>query len=153
MSHYRNWLRAPGILVFLLAVLLVTAAVVKAQAPAPTVTTRVVIELTMDPQTYKVTANPDPAALHYSQKQYADWVVAKGATAFDFTIGIEDQTKPDKRKPAKKLPVPKCSGTGAAKHCQSIVPTADHKGDQKYSITVKGPSGPVKTDPEVTIDP
>ena len=153
MSHRRNWLIAPVIPVFLLAVLLTVAAVAKAQSPAPASDPRVVIELTLDPQTYKVTASPDPAALHYSKKEYADWVVAKGSAPFDFTIGIEDQKDPKKRKPSKKLPAPTCTGSGAEKHCKSIVPTSAHKGDQKYSITVKAPSGPVKTDPEVTIDP
>lgn len=153
MSHRRNWLLAPGISSFLLVVFLTSSAATKTAAAAPAGGTAVVVELTLDPQTNRVTARPDPVALHYGKKEYADWQVAKGSAPFDFTIGIEDQTNPDKRKPAQKLPTPACSGTGAAKHCKSIVPTSAHKGDHKYSITVKTPNGPVKTDPEVTIDP
>ena len=105
--------------------------------------------LTIDSTTYKVTASPDPAALHYKNKEYVEWQIDPAGAALDFKIAFEDQTDPKKRKPAKKLPTPTCSGTGAAKHCKSIVPTSANEGDQKYSITVKG----VKTDPEVTIDP
>jgi hypothetical protein len=153
MSHRRKRLIAPGLSLFLLVVFLTASAVTKTAAAAPAGGNRVVVDLTLDPQTNKVTASPDPVALHYGKKDYADWQVAKGSAPFDFTIGMEDQTNPEKRKPAKKLPVPACSGKGAAKHCASIVPTADHKGDHKYSVTVKTPNGPVKTDPEVTIDP
>ena len=153
MSHLRKRLLAPGIWFFLLVVVVIVSAATKTAAAAPAGGNRVVVELTLDPQTNKVTANPDPAALHYEKKDYADWTIAKDSAPFDFTIGIEDQTNPEKRKPAKKLPVPTCSGKGAAKHCASIIPTSDHKGDQKYSVTVKTPNGPVKTDPEVTIDP
>jgi hypothetical protein len=152
MSHLRKRLLAPGISFFLLVVILIVSAETKTAAAAPA-GNRVVVLLTLDPQTNKVTANPDPVALHYGKKDYADWQIDKGSAAFDFTIGMEDQTDPNKRKPAKKLPVPICSGKGAAKHCASIVPTADHTGDHKYSVTVKTPGGPVKTDPEVTIDP
>jgi len=138
---------------------LLLVVVLSLASPAPTRAqdaakgNRVVVELTLDPQTNKVTASPDPVALHYGNKDYADWQIAKGSAPFDFTIGMEDQKDPKKRKPAKKLPTPTCSGTGSSKHCASIVPTADHKGDQKYSVTVKTSSGAVKTDPEVTIDP
>lgn len=153
MSHRRKLLIAPGISLFLLVVFLTASAATKTAAAADAEDNRVVVELTLDPQTNKVTASPDPVALHYGKKDYADWQVAKGTAPFDFTIGMEDQTNPKKRKPAKKLPVPICSGTGSAKHCASIVPTADHTGDHKYSVTVTTKNGPVKTDPEVTIDP
>jgi hypothetical protein len=153
MSHRRSWFLAPGISFFLLVVFLTASAATKTVAAAPAEGTAVVVELTLDPQTSKVTASPDPVALHYEKKEYADWQIAKGSAPFDFTIGMEDQKDPAKRKPAKKLPAPACSGTGAGKHCKSIVPTSAHKGDHKYSITVKTPNGPVKTDPEVTIDP
>jgi hypothetical protein len=153
MSHRRKRLLIPGISLFLVVGFLIVSAATKTAAAAPAGGNPVVVELTLDPQTSKVTASPDPVALHYGNKEYADWQVAQGSAPFDFTIGIEDQTNPDKRKPAKKLPVPTCTGKGAAKHCASIIPTSAHKGDQKYSVTVKTPSGPVKTDPEVTIDP
>jgi hypothetical protein len=153
MSHHKKRLLALGISFFLLVVLLIASAETKTAAAAPAGGNRVVVELTLDPQTNKVTASPDPVALHYGNKEYAHWKVAEGKADFDFTIGIEDQTDPNKRKPAKKLPVPTCSGTGTAKNCASIVPTADHKGDHKYSVTVNTPNGPVKTDPQVTIDP
>lgn len=155
MSQRRNWLLVPGISLFLLVVFL-TASIATKTASAEAAAaggTAVVVELTLDPTTNKVTAKPDPAALHYDKKEYADWQIAKGSAPFDYTIGIEDQKDPKKRKPAKKLPTPACKGTGADKHCKSIVPTSANKGDQKYSITVKTPNGPVKTDPEVTIDP
>ena len=153
MSHLGKRLLALGVSFSLLVVLLIASAETKTAAAAPAGDNRVVVELTLDPQTNKVTASPDPVALHYGNKEYADWQVAKGSASFDFTIGMEDQTDPNKRKPAKKLPVPVCSETGSAKHCASVVPTADHKGDHKYSVTVKTPNGPVKTDPQVTIDP
>jgi hypothetical protein len=153
MSSLRKRLLIPVVSFFFLLVFLTVPAATKTAAAAPDEGNRVVVELTLDPQTNKVTANPDPVALHYGKKDYADWQVAKGSAPFDFTIGMEDQTDPKKRKPAEKLPVPTCSGTGAAKHCASIVPTSAHKGDQKYSVTVKTANGPVKTDPEVTIDP
>jgi hypothetical protein len=153
MSHRRKLLIAPGISLFLLVVFLTASAATKTAAAADAGDNRVVVELTLDPQTNKVTASPDPVALHYGKKEYAHWQVAKGTTDFNFTIGMEDQTNPKKRKPAKKLPVPICSGTGSAKHCASIVPTADHTGDHKYSVTVTTKNGSVKTDPEVTIDP
>jgi hypothetical protein len=151
MSHHRNRLFAPGVSLLLAALACLAVAVAVAAAPAGN--NKVVVMLTLDPQTNKVTADPDPVALHYGNKDYADWQIAQGSAPFEFTIGIEDQTDPKKRKPAKKLPTPTCSGTGSAKHCVSIVPTSANVGDQKYSITVKTPSGPVKTDPEVTIDP
>jgi hypothetical protein len=153
MSHLRKRFLAPGVSFFLLVVFLTVSAATKTAAAAPDEGNRVVVELTLDPQTNKVTASPDPVALHYGKKDYADWQAAKGSAPFDFTIGMEDQTNPKKRKPAEKLPVPICSGTGPAKHCASIVPTADHTGDHKYSVTVTTKNGPVKTDPEVTIDP
>lgn|SRR5262249_33023303 len=153
MSHRRNRLLAPGISLFLLVVFLTASAATKTAAEEAAKDTPVVIELTLDPQTNKVTAKPDPAALHYDKKEYADWQIAKGTAPFDYTIGIEDQKDPKKRKPSKKLPTPTCKGTGADKHCKSIVPTSAYKGDQKYSITVKTANGTVKTDPEVTIDP
>ena len=153
MSHLRKRLLAPGVSFLLLVVFLIVSAESKTAAAAPDESNRVVVLLTLDPQTNKVTASPDPVALHYGKKDYADWQVAKGSAPFEFTIAMEDQTNPNKRKPAKKLPDPLCSGTGSAKHCASIVPTADHKGDQKYSVTVKTKDGSVKTDPEVTIDP
>ena len=155
MLHRRKHLIAPGISLFLLVVFLIASAVTKTAtaAAADAGDNRVVVELTLDPQTNMVTASPDPVALHYGKKEFAHWQVAKGSKDFDFTIGMEDQTNPKKRKAAKKLPVPACSGTGPAKHCASIVPTPDHMGDHKYSVTVKTPNGPVKTDPEVTIDP
>ena len=122
-----------------------------AQAPRrpPLRATRSLSAARIDAKTYKVTANPDPVPLHYKNKDYAEWEIDPAGADLDFTIGIEDQKDPKKRKPAKKLPTPNCSGTGAAKHCKSIIPTSAHEGNQKYSITVKG----VKTDPEVTIDP
>ncbi len=122
-----------------------------AQTPAatPTPDNKVPVMLTIDPKTYKVTASPDPVPLHYKNKEYAEWQIDPAGADLNFTIAIEDQKDPKKRKPAKKLPTPNCSGTGAAKHCKSIIPTSAHEGDQKYSITVNG----VKTDPEVTIDP
>jgi hypothetical protein len=153
MSHRRKRLLAPGVSFLVLVVFLTLSAVTRTAAGNPSGGQRVVVELTLDSQTNKVTANPDPVALHYGNKEYADWVIAKGSAPFEFTIGMEDQTDPNKRKPAQKLPLPTCSGAGAAKHCASIVPTSAHKGDHKYSVTVKTPSGPVKTDPEVTIDP
>ncbi len=153
MSHRRKLLIAPGISLFLLVVLLTASAATKTAAAAPAGDNRVVVELALDPQTNKVTASPAPVALLFGNREYALWQVAKGSADFDFTIGMEDQTNPKKRKPAKKLPVPACSGTGPEKHCASIVPTADHTGDHKYSVTVKTKNGPVKTDPEVTIDP
>jgi len=153
MSHLRKRLLAPGVSFFLLVVFLIVSAESKTAAAAPDEGNRVVVELTLDPQTNKVTASPDPVALHYGKKDYADWQVAKGSAPFEFTIAMEDQTNPKKRKPVKKLPDPICSGTGSAKHCASIVPTSAHVGDHKYSVTVKTANGPVKTDPEVTIDP
>jgi hypothetical protein len=153
MSHRKKRLLVPGVSLFVLVVFLTLSAVTRTAVGAPSGGQRVVVELTLDPQTNMVTASPDPVALHYGKKEYADWVIAKGSDPFAFTIGIEDQTNPDKRKPAKKLPLPTCTGAGAAKHCASIIPTSAHKGDQKYSVTVNTPSGPVKTDPEVTIDP
>jgi hypothetical protein len=153
MSHRRKRLPTPGVSLFLLVVLLTVSVSANMAAATPAEGNRVVVELTLDPQTNKVTASPDPVALHYGNKDYADWQVAKGSAPFDFTIGMEDQKDPKKRKPAEKLPVPTCSGTGSSKHCASIIPTSAHKGDHKYSVTVKTPNGPVKTDPEVTIDP
>jgi hypothetical protein len=152
MSHQGKRLLNPvvSLLVFATAGLLTGVSKMTAE---PAGGNKVLVQLTLDPQTSKVTASPDPAVLHYSHKDYAEWRIAEGSASFDFTIGIEDQTNPKKRKPAKKLPTPKCAETGAAKHCTSIVPTSSHKGDQKYSITVMTPKGPVKTDPEVTIDP
>lgn len=151
MSHHGKRFLAPATV---LCVLVVTCVLARSSgmsaAPAGN---RVIVQLTLDPATNKVTASPDPAALHYSNGDYADWQVAPASAPFDFTIGFEDQTKPGKRKPAQKLPSPGCSGTGRGKHCSSIVPTAAHKGDQKYSVTVQTASGPVKTDPEVSIDP
>jgi hypothetical protein len=152
MSHRRKRLIAPGISLFLLVAFLTAFAVTKTAAQTPAGDNRVPVELTLDPQTNKVTAFPDPVPLHVG-KEYARWRVAKGSQDFAFTIGMEDQTNPNKRKPAKKLPDPICSGTGSVRHCSSIVPTADHVGDQKYSVTVTTKNGPVKTDPEVTIDP
>lgn len=153
MSHRRKRLPAPGVSLFLLVVLLTMSVSARKAAAAPAEGNRVVVELTLDPQTNKVTASPDPVALHYGNKDYADWQVAKGSAPFDFTIGIEDQDVPKERKPAEKLPVPACSGKGSSKHCASIIATSAHKGDHKYSVTVKTPTGPVKTDPVVTIDP
>ncbi len=153
MSHRRKHLIAPGISLFLLVVFLTVSAVTKTAAQTPAGGNRVFVELTLDPQTNKVTASPDPVALHYGKQEYARWRVAKGSQDFAFTIGMEDQTDPKKRKPAQKLPDPICSGTGSVRHCASIVPTADHTGDHKYSVTVTTKNGPVKTDPEVTIDP
>jgi hypothetical protein len=154
MSHLRKRFLAPGVSFLLLVVFLIVSAASKTAAAAPDEGNRVVVLLTLDPQTNKVTASPDPVALHYDKKDYADWQIAKESAAFEFTIGMEDQTDPKKRKPAKKLPDPTCSGTGSAKHCASIVPTSAHKGDHKYSVTVTTKNGSVvKTDPEVTIDP
>jgi hypothetical protein len=153
MSHLKRRLLAPGIAFLLLAVFLIVSAAAKTAAAAPPQMHGVIVDLTLDPQTNKVTASPDPVPLHYGNRDFAYWQVAKASAPFEFTIGIEDQTNPTKRKPAKKLPNPICSGTGSAKHCASIVPTADHTGDQKYSVTVTTKDGPVKTDPEVTIDP
>ena len=153
MSHRRKWHLVSGLSLFTLVVLLTVSAPANRAAAEPAGGNRVVVELTLDPQTYKVTASPDPVALHYGKKDYANWQIAKGSAPFDFTIAMEDQTDPNKRKPAKKLPNPACSGKGASRHCASIVATEAYKGDQKYSVTVKSPSGAVKTDPEVTIDP
>ena len=150
MSHLRKRLLAPGV-VSLMVIFLIVSATTKTAAAAPG-NHLVPVDLTLDPQTNKVTAVPDSVPLHIG-KDYAYWQFATGSPSFFFTIGIEDQTDPKKRKPKKKLPVPKCSGTGSARHCYSIVPISDHMGDQKYSITVTTPKGPVKTDPEVTIDP
>src|SRR5262245_15950415 len=96
MSQRRNWLLAPGISLFLLVVFLTVSAATKtASAQAQSAGgTAVAISLTLDPQTNKVTASPDPAALHYDKKEYADWQIAKGSAPFDFTIGMEDQTDP-----------------------------------------------------------
>ena len=153
MSHPRKRFIAPGISLFLLVVLLTASAVTKTAAAAPAGGNRVVVELKLNPETNMVTASPDPVILRSEKKDFAHWKVAKGSPNFDFTIGIEDQTDPKKRKPAKKLPDPTCSGAGPAKNCASIIATPDFKGDHKYSVTVKTPKGPVKTDPEVTIDP
>ena len=153
MSHHRKRLLAPGISLFLLVVFLTASAAMKTAAAAPAGGNRVVVELKLNPETNKVTASPDPVVLYSAKKDYVDWVVAKASKDFDFTIGMEDQTDPKKRKPATKLPAPTCSGKGSAKHCASIVATSAHKGDHKYSVTVKTASGPVKTDPEVDIDP
>ena len=150
MSHQGKRLLAPGASLLLLVLMCLMAGSSTMATPADN---PVPVLLTLDPATNKVTAVPDPAPLHYDNRDYADWQIDPKSAPFDFTIGIEDQKDPKKRKPAKKLPTPMCSGTGAAKHCKSIVPTKDHTGDQKYSITVKTASGPVKTDPEVTIDP
>jgi hypothetical protein len=153
MSHMRERLIAPGISLFLLVVFLTASAVTKTAAAAPAGRNRVVVELTLNPETNKVTASPDPVVLHSDKKDFAHWKVAKGSKPFDFKIGMEDQTDANKRKPSKKLPDPTCSGTGPARNCASIIATADLKGDHKYSVTVNTPKGPVKTDPEVTIDP
>lgn len=153
MSHRRKRLLAPGLAFILFVLVLAFSAGTKTAAAAPAGGNRVVVELTLDPQTYKVTANPDPVILYSAKKNYADWKVATGSPDFEFTIAIQDQTDPKKRKPGKKLPNPTCSGTGSAKHCASIAATSAHKGDHKYSVTVKTPNGPVTTDPEVTIDP
>ncbi len=135
----------------LLLVFFCLTAVSAAQAPTatPMPDNKVPVMLTIDPKTYKVTASPDPVILHHKHRDYAEWEIDPAGAALEFTISIEDQKDPNKRKPTRKLPTPKCSGTGAARHCKSIIPTSAHEGDQKYSITVKG----VKTDPEVTIDP
>jgi hypothetical protein len=152
MSHQGKRLLALAVSLLVLAAAgLMTG--VSTMTAEPAGGNKVVIQLTLDAATSKVTASPDPAVLHYNHKDYAEWQIAKGSAPFDFTIGIEDQKNPKKRKPAKKLPAPECADTGAAKHCTSIVPTSSHKGDQKYSVTVNTPKGPVKTDPEVTIDP
>src|SRR5215475_14247307 len=102
MFHRRNWLLAPGISFFLLVVFLTASTATRTASAQEATGTPVVIELTLDPQTYKVTANPDPAALHYgdNKKEYADWQIAKASAPFDYTIGIEDQKDPNKRKPA-----------------------------------------------------
>lgn len=150
MSHHgRRFLSRDVPLLLLVFFCLAAASDAQTPAATPTPDNKVPVMLTIDPKTYKVTASPDPVPLHYENKDYAEWQIDPAGAALDFTIGIEDQKDPKKRKPSKKLPTPKCSGTGAEKHCKSIIPTKAHEGDQKYSITVKG----VKTDPEVTIDP
>jgi hypothetical protein len=150
MSHHGRRFLSRDVPLLLLVFFCLTAAS-DAQTPAatPTPDNKVPVKLTIDPKTFQVTASPDPVALHFENREYAEWRIDPAGAALDFTIGIEDQKDPKKRKPAKKLPTPKCSGTGAEKHCKSIIPTKAHKGDQKYSVTVNG----VKTDPEVTIDP
>jgi hypothetical protein len=150
MSHHGRRFLSRGVPLLLLVFFCLTAAS-NAQTPAatPTPDNKVSVMLTIDPKTYKVTASPDPVPLHYKNKEYAEWQVDPAGADLNFTIAFEDQKDPKKRKPAKKLPTPNCSGTGAAKRCKSIIPTSAHEGDQKYSVTVNG----VKTDPEVTIDP
>ena len=150
MSHRATRFLSRDVPLLLLVFFCLTAAS-NAQTPAATAApdNKVPVMLTIDSKTYKVTASPDPVPLHYKNKEYADWQIDPAGADLNFTIAIEDQKDPKKRKPAKKLPTPNCSGTGAAKHCKSIIPTSAHEGDQKYSITVNG----VKTDPEVTIDP
>src|SRR6266498_2923791 len=137
MSHRATRFLSREVPLLLLVFFCLTAAS-NAQTPAATPT-----------PDNKVPASPDPVPLHYKNKEYAEWQIDPAGADLNFTIAIEDQKDPKKRKPAKKLPTPNCSGTGAAKHCKSIIPTSAHEGDQKYSITVNG----VKTDPEVTIDP
>ena len=150
MSHHGRRFLSREVPLLLLVFFFLTAAS-NAQTPAatPAPGNKVSVKLTIDAKTYKVTASPDPVALHHKNREYAEWEIDPAGAVLDFTIGIEDQKDAKKRKPATKLPTPECSGTGAAKHCKTIIPTSAHEGDQKYSVTVKG----VKTDPEVTIDP
>src|SRR5262249_33985135 len=90
MYQRRNWLLVPGVSIFLLVVSLRGPTATKtasAQAQVQSAGgTAVAISLTLDPQTNKVTASPDPAALHYDKMEYADWQIAKGSAPFDFTI-------------------------------------------------------------------
>ena len=104
MSHRNKRLLAPGVSIFALVVLLAVSATANRAAAAPAPGNPVIVELTLDPDTNKVTASPDPVALHYGNKEYADWKIAKGSAAFEFTIGMEDQTDPNKRKPAHAKP-------------------------------------------------
>jgi hypothetical protein len=149
MSHHGRRFLSRDVPLLLVFFCLTAASNAQAPAATPAPGNKVPVMLTIDAKTYKVTASPDPVPLHHKNKDYAEWQIDPAGADLDFTIGIEDQKDPKKRKPAKKLPTPNCSGTGAERRCKSIIPTSAHEGDQKYSITVKG----VKTDPEVTIDP
>src|SRR6266545_6686620 len=131
MSHHGRRSLSRGAPLLLLVFFCLTAAS-NAQTPAatPTPDNKVPVMLTIDPTTYKVTASPDPVPLHYKNKDYAEWQIDPAGAALDFTIAIEDQKDPKKRKPAKKLPTPNCSGTGAAKQCKSIIPTSLTRGPE-----------------------
>ena len=122
MSHRKKRLLVPGVSLFVLVVFLTLSAVTRTAVGAPSGGQRVVVELTLDSQTNMVKASPDPVALHYGNKEYADWVVAKGSAPFEFTIGIEDQTNRTRgSRPRNAHPL---LSAGAAKHCASIIPTS-----------------------------
>src|SRR5580765_3819554 len=58
MSQRRNWLLVPGISLFLLVVFLTASIATKTASAEAAGGTAVVVELTLDPQTNKVTAKP-----------------------------------------------------------------------------------------------
>src|SRR6266498_1253564 len=150
MPHHATRFLSRDVPLLLLVFFCLTAAS-NAQTPAatPTPDNKVPVMLTIDSKTYKVTASPDPVPLHYKNKEYAEWQIDPAGADLNFTIAIEHQKDPKKRKPAKKLPTPNCSGTGAAKHCKSIIPTSLTRGTRSTASRSMG----MKTNPEVTIDP
>ena len=107
----------------------------------------VMVWLTLDPTTNKVTAEPNSAPLHYKNHDFALWKIKSTSKDFDFDIEF---------KPPSNIPKPVCSGTGMGRNCRSIVVTMGNAEPRthQYKIIVHVPgNGDVITDPEVTVDP